>query len=450
MRFLAPPAAHAQMILSTPGTGFLPGGADLETVNDTQVAAVLAAQFGSALVPAILSAYPKDPVDLNTPGYRAAAIVTDEFFVCPSRRVLAAAERAAGGASDSLFMWNFAHIPNWVNPDNFIFAAQVKFRVAHTSEIWFVFGHPPVPAALFPLPFTAEEEQMSAYMRSAWVKFATTGRAPWKPWSSSLQSFRLINTTDGGGIRDAANFHSTRCTFWDQNTAPAAPVVPVPTQCTVANCQQCVVGSSKCNVCSFGYLLTGAGLCQSNSLRPTDVDYCTCSCGSFGTVGYIRNDQCSTSCLVGCAVQFPTKCFNNGNIKDLCTFTLTGTKLSAGVIAGVAVASIAFIAIAAFCWWRRRKAMNSRGPALLSVDDRSTNVYQPPALVAPIQPQQMYAPQHMPQQQPMYAPQQQQQMYAPQQQPMYAPQQQSMYAPSNQQQSAHMLGYAPVSAPPKY
>ena len=309
---------------------------------------------------------------------------------------------------------------------------------------------------------------MSATMRSAWVQFATTGSAPWKPWSSSLQNFRLINTTDGGGIRDAANFHSTRCTFWDENTAPPAPVVP--TQCTVANCQQCVSGSSKCNVCSAGYLLTGAGLCVSNALRPTDVDYCTCSCGSFGFVGYSRNDQCSSPCLVECAVQFPTNCLASGKIQASCTLMISGPKLSAGVIAGVAVASIAFIAIAAFCWWRRRKAMNSRGPALLSVEDRSTNVYQPPALVAPMQPQQMYAPQqqpmyapqqqqqmYAPQQQPMYAPQQQQQMYAPQQpmyaaqqQPMYAPQQQQMYAPSNQQQSAHMLGYAPVSVPPQY
>jgi hypothetical protein len=278
------------------------------------VAAVLAAQFGSALVPAIIGAYPKDPIDLNTPGYQAAAIVTDEFFVCPSRRVLAAAERAAGGSSSSLYMWNFAHIPSWVNPENPFFGAQVKFRVAHTSEIWFVFGHPPVPPSLFPLPFTAEEEQMSAAMRSAWIQFATTGRAPWRPWSSSLQSFSLINTTDGGGIRDSANFHSTRCSYWDKNSFVSA-------QCPVANCLQCVVGSPQCSVCSAGYLLTGTGSCASNTVRPTDVDYCTCSCGSLGTVGYTRNDQCSSSCPVGCAAQFPTKCFNNGNIQASCTLT---------------------------------------------------------------------------------------------------------------------------------
>jgi carboxylesterase type B len=194
---------------------FVPGG-NVDLVTSAQVSDFLSLKFGSALAASILAAYPLDSVDLTSPGYQIAAIIADQFFTCPSRRVLAAFESSGSGA---VYMWNFAHRPSWINAASPVFAPQVKLRVAHTSEIWFVFGHTPAPA----IAFTAAEQQLSALMRAAWVQFATTGTAPWPAWSAASKTFQMFNTSDGGGTRHERNFRGTQCDLWDAITLPAAP-----------------------------------------------------------------------------------------------------------------------------------------------------------------------------------------------------------------------------------
>ena len=190
------------------GTMFVPGG-DVDLVTSALVSNFLTLKFGSALAASILATYPLDPVVITSPGYQIAATITDQFFTCPCRRVLAALESSGSG----VYMWNFAHRPSWIN------GPQVKLRVAHTSEMWFVFGHSPAPS----IAFTAAEQQLSAQMRAAWVQFATTGRAPWPAWSAASKAFQMFNTSDGGGARLEHDFRGAQCDFWDAITSPAAP-----------------------------------------------------------------------------------------------------------------------------------------------------------------------------------------------------------------------------------
>ena len=209
------------------GTLFAPGN-DIDLITSAETSGILAVKYGGATLPSILAAYPLDPVDLTSPGYQLAAAFGDQFFTCPSRRVLAGYESSAAGG---LYMWNFAHRPSWINAVLPFFAPQVKLRVAHTSEIWFVFGHPPAPVLLF----TAAEAELSAQMRAAWVQFATTGRAPWPAWSTAGKAFQMFNTSDGGGARLERDFRGARCNFGDSLTSPAPPPATAPASAPAAN-----------------------------------------------------------------------------------------------------------------------------------------------------------------------------------------------------------------------
>jgi carboxylesterase type B len=120
--------------VSDEGTTFIPDA----LVNSTMglVSAFTAELFGQDNADTLSrsQSYQPDPVDLTAPEYVAAAYAGDFFFNCPQRRLLAAAERTSVGAP-ALYQFVWAHRPSWLEPE--------RLRVAHGSEIAFLFGVQP-------------------------------------------------------------------------------------------------------------------------------------------------------------------------------------------------------------------------------------------------------------------------------------------------------------------
>ena len=91
---------------------------------------------------------------------------------------------------------------------------------SHGADIPFVFGNTVGPDLYWntkiQVPFTPEEERLSAYVRSAFVNFAATGH----PGNDFDAGVVLDLETDAlGGVTRRPDFKRAECAFWDAAAA---------------------------------------------------------------------------------------------------------------------------------------------------------------------------------------------------------------------------------------
>jgi carboxylesterase type B len=173
--------------------------------------------FGSKNAEKILKQYSSG---YDSPGYAFAAIYGDYLMNCPGRRMLRTVAKQS--PSSRLYQFEWRHLPSWIRcPGIFCKGpAGVPQRVAHFTEIAFVFGVAnPWPA---PAPagynMTDAEATLSAYMRGAWVQFASTGsmNADWPPYTDS-GAYMPLQTLMPRPIE--YNYDQSNCDMWDALSA---------------------------------------------------------------------------------------------------------------------------------------------------------------------------------------------------------------------------------------
>jgi len=165
----------------------------------------------------VLAMYPSS--NYKSPGFADAAVFTDYFFYCPSRRLVRLLTNATA------FMYQFAHIPSFVRCPGFL-CKFVGDGVFHTSELFFVWSNS------LPFPgynFTAAETLLTHEMSNFWGSFATIGKpvtkyspVSWTPYSLQHEEYLILNTT-----ALAVHFHYKEkfCEMWDSIT-PVSGMMP--------------------------------------------------------------------------------------------------------------------------------------------------------------------------------------------------------------------------------
>ena len=166
---------------------------------------VLDALFGPALGTAIAAKYPV--ANYAQPVLALAAVVTDETFACPARRV----DRLA-----SAYVPVYAYEFNDRNaPEDFLPPSGYPFGASHASEIQFLFDINKLPSAA---PFTHQEAMLSADMVSYWTRFAHTsspagGGTP--AWQNFTEARQTMQSLVPGTPRPELNFSALHdCVFW--------------------------------------------------------------------------------------------------------------------------------------------------------------------------------------------------------------------------------------------
>ena len=182
-----------------------------QSLSASQYEAIMKRSFPS-VSQAVLDLYPAS--NFSSPFYAYAAVVTDYFFYAPARRLL---DLRTGSARAYLYHWK--HAPSWWTcPGRY--CHDVPLKVAHTSELYSVFGHPP---PVNNITFTPAEMGLSAAMVQYWTNFAATGnpntypegedaRVPlpmeWPQWTPSSQVDLSLNTT-------WTTETTPQCAMWD-------------------------------------------------------------------------------------------------------------------------------------------------------------------------------------------------------------------------------------------
>ena len=157
------------------------------------MAAVIAAKYP-------LTAFPSPSVALG-------AVGTDAIFACPALTI---------DQSVSRFVPTFAYEFNDENaPQNFLPPVSFPYGAAHASEIQYLLG---LPAAAFPGPLSAQQQQLAAIMKGYWTNFAKRGfpassGAPFWPLFNRLtQKMRSLAPPAPQTETNFANTHN--CAFW--------------------------------------------------------------------------------------------------------------------------------------------------------------------------------------------------------------------------------------------
>jgi para-nitrobenzyl esterase len=165
------------------------------------VESVYGPQFGQAVVAEYpVGTYPQPVLTL-------AAVITDQSFACPARRVdqLAAA-----------YVPVYAYEFNDENaPEDFLPPSGYPFGASHASEIQFLFQIPKLPTAA---SLSKAEDTLSNDMVHYWTSFAASGvpsgsRAP--SWSPFTKSSPTIQSLKPPTPRPELNFSAEhKCVFW--------------------------------------------------------------------------------------------------------------------------------------------------------------------------------------------------------------------------------------------
>ena len=166
---------------------------------------VLDALFGPTLGTEIAAKYPVG--NYGQPVLALAAVITDETFACPARRV----DRLA-----SAYVPVYAYEFNDRNaPEDFLPPSGYPFGASHASEIQFLFDVAKLPSAA---PFTGAERRLSAAMVTYWTNFAhssvpTGGSVP--AWSAFTESGQIMESLQPPKPKAEDNFSALHdCVFW--------------------------------------------------------------------------------------------------------------------------------------------------------------------------------------------------------------------------------------------
>lgn len=148
----------------------------------------------------VLAEYPV--ADFETVEDALAVLITDFFFVCPTRR----AARAFEVAGQDVFMYEFAH------EIDFPFASGLG--AFHGAELLFVWGNPYLGYEM-----TEEELPLSAEMQARWTRFATTAdpndpaASDWPSWQADARVRAVFEIPLP--IVAAEGLREEKCDFWD-------------------------------------------------------------------------------------------------------------------------------------------------------------------------------------------------------------------------------------------
>ncbi len=179
-----------------------PGG----TIGEVRYIAETDAAYGSN-GSTVRSFY--DQMDQEPPTQALARIITDDLFVCATRKML---ERA----SAPVWGYQFTHAPSFSIWPQVPACRPAVGRVCHAAELPFVFGNPVSPAlGATPASFDASEEKLSAEVMRLWTGFAELGHPPksdpeWAAFSAGAP-LRLRIDEPLGTRADL----EARCRYWD-------------------------------------------------------------------------------------------------------------------------------------------------------------------------------------------------------------------------------------------
>ncbi|MCY0990524.1 carboxylesterase family protein [Nannocystis sp. ILAH1] len=159
-RIAAGDGPEVPLLVGANAQEFGPLPAVLPVADEAALKAILGLMFGE-LAEALLELYP--PASFGGPGPALAALLGERTFVCPALALAAAAPQ-----------------PSW----SYLFAHTLAgeagaFGSFHALEVPYVFGNlDALPEGVAP---TAADEQVSAFMRDAWGRFAREG-SPGDDW----------------------------------------------------------------------------------------------------------------------------------------------------------------------------------------------------------------------------------------------------------------------------
>jgi carboxylesterase type B len=171
---------------------------------------MLTHNFGPGMSAIVFAHYQNTPQCVESYGYCAAKVQNDFFFTCPSRRLITAMDNNKDLGGD-IFQWQFDHVPSWIScPGPYCY--EEPWKVAHSFEIYYVFGNPVNSG----YPFTPAEEALSLSMRQYWARFAHGQLDKYnQQWTVQDRSFYRFNATSSGVGKD---YDAENCDFWDKYT----------------------------------------------------------------------------------------------------------------------------------------------------------------------------------------------------------------------------------------
>jgi|HubBroStandDraft_1064217.scaffolds.fasta_scaffold00040_31 para-nitrobenzyl esterase len=171
-------------------------------ITAAEYPAVIAAEVGTAAVPAVMAHYPLS--DYPSPDLAVATLITDGFFSCPALTLDQLASKFV-----PVFAYEFA---DENAPELFLPPTTFPYGAAHASEIQYLFALPQTAS------YTAAQLTLSETMDRYWTSFASEG-APdfavvpgWPRFSARLGNFQSLVPSTPTQTVDFATDHN--CAFW--------------------------------------------------------------------------------------------------------------------------------------------------------------------------------------------------------------------------------------------
>ncbi len=165
--------------------------------RDTDFIPMLQHLFGqnASLLAAISKQYPSDGA---APGQRAAAVLRDWMFACPSRRVV----RALSAQNAPAYLYHFSYVAEWID--------YKLLGAYHGSEIVFVLDNQ------FPLGlhiFSPADHRMADVFRQYWTNFATNLSPNASPNTTTMWP-QYVTATDQNIVLQVRNIECVTSKFW--------------------------------------------------------------------------------------------------------------------------------------------------------------------------------------------------------------------------------------------
>jgi para-nitrobenzyl esterase len=162
-----------------------------------------ALKFNSSMMQKVYALYPGGAGDNRK---MAGAVLTDFAFLCGSH--FAAANKAAAGGSNKVYMYRFNLRPECMNALD-----PETPGMFHTLEIPFVFE---TPLAAGDCIFTEAESKVMISMSQLWVDFATKGKpsTSWPEYTASKEENVVFQRMDN--LNTESMYNKGKCAFWEQ------------------------------------------------------------------------------------------------------------------------------------------------------------------------------------------------------------------------------------------
>ncbi len=168
----------------------------------------LVASYGAERAPKVAQQYPVG--SQPSPSESFSHAMTSSGFICPSRRIMRAADRYGS----PLYVYEFMdkNAPQYFPPVSYPYGA------AHTLELQYVFpGYH--GAAGVKKPLSNEQQRLSDAMVKYWTNFAWNGNPngrsvpTWPRWTAANENTQLLNTPEIVTAKDSGI--DRKCEFWD-------------------------------------------------------------------------------------------------------------------------------------------------------------------------------------------------------------------------------------------